>query len=96
MSSLGGLNFVNDLLRGSVKPLDIFLSHDSLIDIYSRKMKAGVFRKACTGIFIAALVLIATNRKQPQRPSAGVQPQQDPGVPSGETVSERERQNDTG
>ena len=55
-------------------------------------MKAGVCRKACTGIFIAALVLIATNRKQPQRPSAGVQPQQDPGVPSGETVSERERQ----
>ena len=53
-------------------------------------MKAGVFRKACTGIFIAALVLIATNRKQPQRPSAGVQPQQDPGVPSGWTELERE------
>ena len=44
----------------------MFLSHDSLIDIYSRKMKAGVCTKACTGIFIAALFLIATNWKQPQ------------------------------
>lgn len=33
LSSLGGLNFVNDLLRGSVKPLDIFLSHEYLAQI---------------------------------------------------------------
>ena len=32
-------------------------------------MKAGVCTKACTGIFVAALVLIVTNWKQPQFPS---------------------------
>jgi hypothetical protein len=39
--------------------------------IYPKEMKTLVHTKACTGMFIVALVTIATNWRQPKYPSTG-------------------------